>query len=961
MKMLAQRSQIAQLALAQLCKSGVTHLTMSDSLTAQQKQLASEHDLARQLVDWYWSDGCRRHERPAGAADWEGNYEQFILPTGTWLSQLYEVRNGLQAVREAASAPRPAVALWGMSQTGKSTSVSALIDIQVKVSETEPLRDGEGGGLHWPGGLPFFFVAPHRDLDRGETYPMHWYERSLNPFNSGLDASSCLSRFVPGATTPQPGWVHVTDPQHPVQVHLVPPNDLLHALARGFDSECLGPALKGKQEEWTVERFDRMLAEFREAHRHLVNAPPDRLAFERMLAVVETLNDLVFARVETFAKLRTNDADWQSRRESLLSDPVLLASPQVVDEFAATVFWCGSPIFTERFLAMRSLYEALMQEWAGRPVYATLPATTLLLDMAACVNAFKSRQGADTREGKQQRLIDGLGYRLQADRVLLGCGPDYPQRLGSQAEHFSNFQGLVWELVVPINVGNLAPGSFRNLISGCDLLDFPGVGRDEKNETNRLNAHPAKLGEGKGHRCTVESFYSDIVKRGKTASIVATYSRRLTVDSFSILQNIDKDEPSNHATDQIANGIRTWLRNMSPDFMEGAGKKPRGVSLNLGLTFWGEFVDQSKADRASNFEMRRKFYGKLGALSDPEVTTIFALNYHWMKSPRVKFTQPFRQGAALYERVVAEPEFQRMFKNPISQQSLVEMTEDLARNGSGGADFLFLQLRQQVESQGSDVRLARFQPVIERLHQTLHALVHWRHLRKPQVDTDTRLEEMEKFTGRMEQAIVARTESGVRASSYALRELFSVDPETLVLPPTGPSGLTPSYIGKLFNEWKNRQGLRFDDWLRRGRTTEPDWAALGLENREQVEAILDALINCFDRQVSVEIAALGRRAWETIPGTEMHRQPHLRRYLAMEMTNRLLYKAPGRTAGKRVAAQPSRDPEATGRRTPAFAAFIGPFVDVQLATIKQTLTPVVLRPPLRGDTALDTILAATTL
>jgi len=142
----------------------------------------------------------------------------------------------------------------------------------------------------------------------------------------------------------------------------------------------------------------------------------------------------------------TSDRD---NLESLLTDPVLISDPKVADEFAAEIFWCGSPIFTSRFHAMRGMYDQLAREWLGKPVFASLPATTLLLDMAACVNAFKPRQGADTREGKQQRLIDGLGYRVTSDKVLFGCGSEYTQRLGASAEQFSNFQGLVWELIVP--------------------------------------------------------------------------------------------------------------------------------------------------------------------------------------------------------------------------------------------------------------------------------------------------------------------------------------------------------------------------------------------------------------------------------------------------------------------------------------------------------------------------------
>jgi len=915
--------------------------------------------LAHDLVEWYWTDGCRRSERPAGAAEWEGDYEQFALSTGSWLRQLYKVRDRLAVIIKAVETERPAVALWGMSQTGKSTSVSAFVDEKVQVSETNPQIDGTLGGLHWPGGLPFFFVAPHRDTEQGDVYPLHWYERSLNPFNSGLDASSCLSRFVAGSLTPQTGCVRVKDPLHPVQVNLVPPGDLLHALARGFDSECLGPALKGKQEEWTVERFDRMLALFREKRRTENPPAPHRLAYERMLACVTTLNDLVSARVETFAGLRTNDVDWQSRLEALLSDPILIGDPQAADDFAAEVFWCSSPIFTARFKAMRALHDQLVREWGDRPVFASLPAAALLLDMAASVNAFKPRHLPETREGKQQRLIDALGFRVVDDHIQLGCGPEYSSRLGSSAEQFSNFQGLVWELIIPVNVGNLSPSPFLDLIAEADLLDFPGVGRDEKNETNRLNADPKRLGASSGQPCTVESFYSEIVKRGKTASIVATYSRRLSIDAFSILQNIDKDEPSNHATDQIANGIRTWLRNMAPEFVEGAGERPSGVFLNLGLTFWGEFVDQSKPDRALNFEMRKKFYGKLGVLADPAVTTIFALNYHWMKGPRVKFTQPFRKGAPLYERVTSEQEFQRMFRNPVSRQSLEEMTEDVAGNESGGADFLFRQLGEQVRTLGAEARSARFTAAVEQLRQTLQSLLAWRHLRKPVADTDNRIEEIDAFLTRSRIAIENRTEAGVRRASYALSELLGVNPESIVLPPLGRPGLTADYVGKLFNEWRNRQVRRYDEGMLGGKSNEPEWSGLGFTRRDQIERFLEALINCLPRAVLQAIATMAIRAWDTIPGPDSHRQQHLRRYLALEMTNRLVYKSPGERPPPAI--RPPASPLARGSATAAYAAFIGPFLDGQLVATKKHLTPVVLRPPLVGDDTLEKILSGVEL
>jgi len=927
---------------------------MSDQPTGPRLEIPKDMELSRRLVDWYWSDGFARGERPT-EGDWEGNYEQFSLPTGSWLRQLYEVRDGLGTVHAAASRPRPSVALWGMSQTGKSTSVSALIDANVQVSDEKPETDGSGGGLHWTAGLPYFFVAPYRDESTGATYPAHWYGRSLNPFTLGIDASSCLSRFVPGAPKPQPGCVTVSDPMHPVQVHLVPPADLLHALARGFDSECLGSALNGKPQEWTPERFDRLLAEFREQHRTAARAAPDREAYERMLAVVETLKDLVFARLETFDKLRTNEADWQSRLESLLNDSLLIGDPDIADAFAAELFWNGSEQMTARFIEMRAVYARLTKLWGERPVYATLPVTSLLLDMSSCAYAFLPQLGAETREGQQQERICALGFRQTGDRILLGCGADYAEKLGQSAMNYANFQGLVWELIIPLNVANLQPGAFRDLISSSDVLDFPGVGRDEKNETNRINANAAQLGAGKGRAYTDRAFFSDIVKRGKTASIVATYSRRLTVDSFSILQNIDKDDPKNNATDQIANGIRTWLRNMAPGFTEGAGRRPLGVSLNLGLTFWGELVQQGSADKAANFETRRKFYDKLGVISDPEVATVFALNYHWIRGPRVQFNKPFRKGAPLYKRITEEPEFQRVFKNPVSLRSLDEMCDDLERGGSGGADYMFSQLREQVLANGGSDHTARFGPLIERHKQSLASLRSWRHLRKPRGENDTRVEELDAFVARLNGAIKHQGEASVRTTSYALRELLNVDPESLALPSAGREGLTSAFVEKLFNEWKNRQVQRYDEWVRRSGAGAPDWARLGARDREDIARVLDALITSLGRETIAQIVVLAQRCWDTIPGRDDHRHQHLRRYLAIEMTNRLLYKSPEkniRVPRPAPAARP-RGAEPTGTDTPAYAAFIGPFVERQLGAIKRQLTPVVLRPPLRGDEGLE--------
>ena len=94
----------------------------------------------RELIEWYWQHGSRR----------DGDY---AIPTSSWLRKLYDAERQLTAISEASARPRPAMAIWGPSQTGKSTLVAAEIDARARYERTEGV-DGTGSALHWPGGAP---------------------------------------------------------------------------------------------------------------------------------------------------------------------------------------------------------------------------------------------------------------------------------------------------------------------------------------------------------------------------------------------------------------------------------------------------------------------------------------------------------------------------------------------------------------------------------------------------------------------------------------------------------------------------------------------------------------------------------------------------------------------------------------------------------------------------------------
>src|SRR5271157_2422766 len=66
------------------------------------------------VLDWYWQHGVQR----AGEHDL----------SGAWLDQLYQVRDAALAIEAANAAGRPCLALWGPSQSGKSTLLSRYLD-----------------------------------------------------------------------------------------------------------------------------------------------------------------------------------------------------------------------------------------------------------------------------------------------------------------------------------------------------------------------------------------------------------------------------------------------------------------------------------------------------------------------------------------------------------------------------------------------------------------------------------------------------------------------------------------------------------------------------------------------------------------------------------------------------------------------------------------------------------------
>ena len=153
-------------------------------------------NFSNELIEWFWEHGVTRRN-------------EYSLSPSRWLQPLYESRDSLEVVSREEN-PRPANAIWGPSQTGKSTLVAKYIDASNQNDK------GEGTALHWPKGAAAFFSLP-----RGQE-PSSIKDDSivLNPYNGGMDASACITRFTKGSIERKEGFSHVGNPMFPVIIKL---------------------------------------------------------------------------------------------------------------------------------------------------------------------------------------------------------------------------------------------------------------------------------------------------------------------------------------------------------------------------------------------------------------------------------------------------------------------------------------------------------------------------------------------------------------------------------------------------------------------------------------------------------------------------------------------------------------------------------------------------------------------
>jgi hypothetical protein len=413
---------------------------------------------ATAIIDWYWRFGASRKGLNA-------------LSKGEWLRRAYEIAKRSDKLKYGVETDRKSIALWGPSQSGKSTFLSHFID--------KPCGEF-ASALQWETTPAIEFQA------KGEG------TIALNPYNQQRDASGCITRFI---LRDMPISL-----SHPVEVVLVTREQLLLSLALGYHSEC---RKHGVAVQWDSAKVRDLLGTFRASGR------PDRSGYELLHDVVGAVGHLIHTGIPRYQGLQS---DWPTLSAQILESDALCGSPDNIQAFFSKLFWDGDAHHRlVRMVEALSKRLASIRSMPFRQIAATYEAAAFLLDIDA---ANKVDDDNSTN----------LSYRMHDDLLLLGSGDG--TRFDRHGLDFAAFQALIGELRVPLNRATLnitAPEVIETL-SQVDFVDFPGVSRRD------TGGHLPDIDS-----ISDLQLYTQVLKQGKTASVFLSYSDNLAIDAVALL------------------------------------------------------------------------------------------------------------------------------------------------------------------------------------------------------------------------------------------------------------------------------------------------------------------------------------------------------------------------------------------------------------------------------------------
>ncbi len=774
------------------------------------QNLTTANDLAEDLKSWYWAFG-RLRDNP------------YMLPVD-WLNTLYDTSADIASLTGLDARSRSSIAVWGPSQTGKSLLLSSFLDEQHGQGEegedpgTENLKiQTEDSALTWPGGPTYRFAQPFK---RVSDVPI------LNPWNQGSDASGCVTRFVLRD--------EVDDPQYPVTVTLGGRQEVMHALASGYLQECKLATEDRDKTFWNADTAGALLGEEAAADK-----PLNREAFELARDAILTGDRMLVDDHERYHGLRRvwlEEVRPQFMRAA--------KDPQAMDMLMRSFLWdnvAGINLIYDELRQALNRFEPIFE---GKRIICSLDVAALLLD----IDSF--RKSLNYPETKAR--VDSIRYQKQGDTVRIGHDGDKKLfDLDRDPNSFGLFQGLVWELEVPLKrsfVERQSPAAAR-LLEKADVIDVPGVARQHQAATaQQLDVDTDEV--------PTDDLLARVLKRGKTASIINRYARDRMIDNLLLLIRA-ADEVSSPR--QLQAGVQAiWSQH---------GPGARQVPTFLGLTFMNLVINRIAANGGrledGGLTSLEGMLAKLGDAADPDRVTTFALTYPGLDEGKINANMAMRE--RIQTALEADEWVQSRFNSAKSLGSLNAVLTD----PDGGVGYLIECLDTSIGvSPRAEIVPAGTVRAWESLEEgVLEALP-----RK-----DGTVEETRAALLRLMDAVMDRIQSGRSREgrdpclkvSQDLRQVVGVDHHQLDLPPRSQTNEFEirHYLERQVNAWAGR----------------PEALAIlgsyGLEGR-QPALVLASL------GAEIDLKAIGRWIFQFMPATlQTGERNHLRTYIATLMAN----------------------------------------------------------------------------
>lgn len=597
----------------------------------------------KQLVDWYWTHGIKRGFDPN-----DPDREIRKVSIGGWLDPVARIIDRNFDIQSNAG-QKACLALWGPSQTGKSTMMSRYVDGE--------MEDGTDSALTWTPLLKTRFSPPKSGVDSIPSNTL-----VFNPFNHQSDASGVATRYT--LKSAKDAGINTN---FPVKIKFTTRAQIIQSIALGYLSEC---EAVDEQRIFTQEAF---LDEFDSGD--VIN--PDKEAYALLRDIA---NVIEFMKGHPrFSNLFKKD-EWNKKiRKALVSSPRLLSSKKEAEHFLGKIFWDASPVLSKFYLEAENLLQKLQQEWSGCVILATMEVGALILD----IDSYKSYVSPEGMQGQKiKEKVSALSYTRADNEIQISVktGSGSPAISGDK---FGYFQALCAELVVPLKKENLEnspkKATFLTLAEKCDFLDFPGV-------SNKNTGH--SIGDGNAALINLSSvdaseIFTKVFKQGKTQCFVYNYVKKYGIDAFSVLVRTDR-YPSQSSL--LNSGICEWLTSFDSNWKPG---KPTDLPVFVNMTFFASLINHVAINGIGNgldpyverIQGQLKFAHKRSA-------KFFATTYH--QFPDGKIENPAKKQTTV-DSILKDPVF-------TIRTGLTEENINAVYEVDGGLDYMFKSINEIINS-----------------------------------------------------------------------------------------------------------------------------------------------------------------------------------------------------------------------------------------------------------------------